>query len=59
MLVFAGMIDAKSPFRHDHSRRVADYAVAAATSLGFAPDWLARLRRTSPLHDVGKLGVSK
>lgn len=55
---FAGVIDAKSPFTHDHSRRVADYAVAAATILGFAPGRLARLRRASLLHDVGKLAVS-
>ncbi len=55
---FAGVIDAKSPFTHDHSRRVAEYAVAAATTLGFSAERLARLRRTSLLHDVGKLGVS-
>ncbi len=55
---FAGVIDAKSPFTHDHSRRVADYAVAAATRLGFSAERLARLRRTALLHDIGKLGVA-
>lgn len=55
---FAGVIDAKSPFTHDHSRRVAGYAVAAAARLGFAPAALVRLRRAALLHDIGKLGVS-
>jgi len=55
---FAGVIDAKSPYTHDHSRRVADYAVAAARRLGFSEDRLVRLRRAAALHDIGKLGVS-
>ena len=55
---FAGVIDAKSPFTHDHSSRVADYAVRAATLMGFRPDRLDRLRRAGLLHDIGKLGVS-
>lgn len=55
---FAGVIDAKSPYTHDHSRRVAGYAVAAATRLGFGAERLVRLRRAALLHDIGKLGVS-
>ena len=55
---FAGVIDAKSPYTHDHSRRVSEYAVAAATRLGFSPQRLTRLKRTALLHDIGKLGVS-
>ncbi len=55
---FAGVIDAKSPYTHDHSRRVSEYAVAAATTLGFSPQRLTRLKRTALLHDIGKLGVS-
>ncbi|MEP7117317.1 MAG: HD domain-containing phosphohydrolase [Acidobacteriota bacterium] len=55
---FAGVIDAKSPYTHDHSRRVADYAVQAATVLGFAPARRTRLRHAALLHDIGKLGVS-
>ncbi len=55
---FAGVIDAKSPYTHDHSRRVADYAVAAARRMGFTADRLVRLRRAALLHDIGKLGVS-
>ncbi len=54
---FAGVIDAKSPYTHDHSRRVAEYAVAAAGRLGAADRSLTRLRRAALLHDIGKLGV--
>jgi putative nucleotidyltransferase with HDIG domain len=54
---FAGVIDAKSPFTHDHSRRVADYAAAAAARLGASPASQRRLRRAGLLHDIGKLGV--
>ena len=54
---FAGVIDAKSPYTHDHSRRVAGYAVAAAERLGAASRSLVRLRRAALLHDIGKLGV--
>ena len=54
---FAGVIDAKSPYTHDHSRRVAGYAVAAAERLGAADRSLLRLRRAGLLHDIGKLGV--
>ena len=51
------VIDAKSPYTHDHSRRVAGYAVAAAERLGAADRSLVRLRRAALLHDIGKLGV--
>ena len=55
---FAGVIDAKSPYTHDHSRRVSEFAVAAATKLGFSAQRLRRLKRTALLHDIGKLGVA-
>ncbi len=54
---FASLIDAKSPFTSDHSRRVAYLAVGIGERLGFTPDELTRIRRASLLHDIGKLGV--
>jgi putative nucleotidyltransferase with HDIG domain len=53
---FALIIDAKSPFTCDHSRRVAEYAVAIDERLGGAVDPV-RLRRAGLLHDIGKLAV--
>ena len=54
---FASLIDAKSPYTSDHSRRVAHLSVCIGERLGFAPWELTRLRRAALLHDIGKLGV--
>jgi HD-GYP domain-containing protein (c-di-GMP phosphodiesterase class II) len=54
---FASVIDAKSPYTCDHSRRVADYATAIGARLGFEGEPQVRLRRAALLHDIGKLGV--
>ena len=54
---FALIIDAKSPFTFDHSRRVAMYALAINTHLGDCAVDAARLRRAGLLHDLGKLTV--
>jgi putative nucleotidyltransferase with HDIG domain len=54
---FAWVIDAKSSFTFEHSDRVAALAVGAATSLGFTPAEIVRLRRAALLHDIGKLAV--
>jgi putative nucleotidyltransferase with HDIG domain len=54
---FASVIDAKSPYTREHSRRVAALAVAIAQQQGFSPANLTRVRRAALLHDVGKLGV--
>jgi putative nucleotidyltransferase with HDIG domain len=54
---FALIIDAKSPFTFDHSRRVATYALAINARLGDAGVDAVRLRRAALLHDLGKLTV--
>jgi len=53
---FALIIDAKSPFTFDHSRRVSQYASAINERLGGVVDPV-RLRRAGLLHDIGKLSV--
>jgi putative nucleotidyltransferase with HDIG domain len=55
---FALVIDAKSPWTHQHSRGVADLTVAIAKTMGYAADQLRDARRAALLHDIGKLGVS-
>ncbi len=54
---FAGVIDAKSPYTFDHSRRVAGYCVSTAEHLGMPAEGVVRLRRAGLLHDIGKLAV--
>ena len=54
---FAAVIDAKSPYTHDHSQRVSRLALAMGKRLGIKGHALVRLRRAALLHDIGKLGV--
>nr|MBA3843010.1 HD domain-containing protein [Actinomycetota bacterium] len=54
---FARVIDAKSPYTHRHSERVAEIAVEIGATLGCSDEALRELRRAGLLHDIGKLGV--
>lgn len=54
---FASLIDAKSPYTSDHSRRVAHLSVRIAERLDFTPAAITRIRRAALLHDIGKLAV--
>jgi HD-GYP domain-containing protein (c-di-GMP phosphodiesterase class II) len=54
---FAGIIDAKSPYTHQHSQRVTKAALAIGKALGLRAKDIVILRRASLLHDIGKLGV--
>jgi putative nucleotidyltransferase with HDIG domain len=54
---FARVIDAKSPYTHRHSERVAEIAVAIASQLGVDAPSLRQLRRAGLLHDIGKLAI--
>ncbi len=56
--VFARIIDAKSPYTHDHSRRVAHYGEVLGVSMGLSRDQTNWIRRGALLHDLGKLGIS-
>jgi len=55
---FAMIVDAKSPFTHDHSSRVADYTIRLSQVFGFSLEQQRELNRCALLHDIGKLGVS-
>lgn len=55
---FADVIDAKSPFTADHSRRVTLYADMIAEEVGLSQAHRRWLRRAALLHDIGKLAVS-
>ncbi|NNE88465.1 MAG: HD domain-containing protein [Silicimonas sp.] len=55
---FAKVIDAKSPFTHGHSTRVALYSDLLAEAYGYDDARRKWLQRTALLHDIGKLGIS-
>jgi HD-GYP domain-containing protein (c-di-GMP phosphodiesterase class II) len=54
---FADVVDAKSPFTSQHSRRMTDVSVQIADELGMTPGSRAALKRAALLHDIGKLSV--
>jgi HD-GYP domain-containing protein (c-di-GMP phosphodiesterase class II) len=55
---FAKVIDAKSPWTHEHCDRVSAIAIGIGTLLGFDDAALRDLNRAALLHDIGKLSIS-
>jgi HD-GYP domain-containing protein (c-di-GMP phosphodiesterase class II) len=55
---FAAVIDAKSPWTHEHCSRVCTLATGMGELMGFDEPALRRLRRAALLHDLGKLSIS-
>ncbi|HEX9021551.1 MAG TPA: HD domain-containing phosphohydrolase [Nitrospirota bacterium] len=53
--VLAAAIDARDPYTHGHSTRVAKLSLAIGASLGFSSHELEDLEIASLFHDVGKL----
>jgi diguanylate cyclase (GGDEF)-like protein/putative nucleotidyltransferase with HDIG domain len=53
----ADAVDRRMNGVHQHSRTVADYAVAIASQLGWAEPRLGLLRLAATLHDVGKVSI--
>jgi putative nucleotidyltransferase with HDIG domain len=53
----AAAVEARDPYTHGHTRRVEDYAVIMAKTLGCSDEELGAIRRASVLHDIGKIGI--
>jgi len=47
----------KDPGAGGHIRRVSDYSIAIARSLGISEDEIEVLRYASMMHDIGKIGI--
>jgi putative nucleotidyltransferase with HDIG domain len=54
---FADVIDAKSPFTAEHSKRVGNIAEQMARRLSMSDGDVRDVRWSGLLHDIGKLGV--
>ena len=54
---FAQVVDAKSPYTANHSRRVTDFVVKIADHMGLPAGEIVDLQRAALLHDLGKLSV--
>ncbi|MCS6849787.1 MAG: response regulator [Gemmataceae bacterium] len=57
VFAFARVVEAKSPYTHGHSERVASYALALAAQFGLPQDQWETLRKGALLHDIGKISV--
>ncbi|MFC2060245.1 diguanylate cyclase, partial [Chloroflexota bacterium] len=53
----AAAIDAKDHHTYGHSRKVGDYSISIAETLGLTPNKIATIRVAALLHDVGKIGM--
>ncbi len=53
----AATVDAKDHYTYGHSKKVSEYAVAIAETLGLPQDRIATIRAGALLHDIGKIGV--
>jgi len=53
----AAAVEARDPYTHGHTRRVEEYAVIMANTLGCEAEEIAAIRRASILHDIGKIGI--
>lgn len=53
----AGALEARDPYTHGHSRRVARHASIVAQRLGLSSADIARVRTAATLHDIGKINT--
>lgn len=51
----AAALEARDPYTHGHSRRVARHASMIAKRMGLGRDQVARIRTAAAVHDVGKI----
>lgn len=51
----AAALEARDPYTHGHSRRVARHAAAIARRMGLPREEVARVRTAAAVHDVGKV----
>jgi HD-GYP domain-containing protein (c-di-GMP phosphodiesterase class II) len=52
-----GAVEAKDPYTHGHSARVAELSTRMGIRIGLEPEALRALHQGASLHDVGKISV--
>jgi HD-GYP domain-containing protein (c-di-GMP phosphodiesterase class II) len=55
----AKAVEAKDPYTHGHSERVAQYSERLAVALGLEEKRVFNIRLACTIHDIGKIGIAE
>ena len=55
----AKAVEAKDPYTHGHSERVADYSTRLASVIGVTEKQSLNLKLACMIHDIGKIGIAE
>ena len=55
----AKAVEAKDPYTHGHSERVADYSLRLASVIGLTEKQRLNLKLACMIHDIGKIGITE
>lgn len=58
ILSLASALEAKDPYTHGHSNRVAAYSTIIARKIGLSEERAGLIRQMALIHDIGKIGIS-
>ena len=55
----SALLEARDPYTHGHSRRVARHAERIAVQMGLSREQVAKIRSAALVHDIGKINVPR
>jgi putative nucleotidyltransferase with HDIG domain len=55
----SALLEARDPYTHGHSRRVARHAERIAREIGLPSEQVAKIRAAALVHDIGKINVPR
>jgi putative nucleotidyltransferase with HDIG domain len=55
----SALLEARDPYTHGHSRRVARHAERIARQIGLPSEQVAKIRAAALVHDIGKINVPR
>lgn len=55
----SALLEARDPYTHGHSRRVARHAERIAREIGLTSEQVAKIRAAALVHDIGKINIPR